>query len=122
MKWEQVRYFKPAEFACKCGCGRGAEEMNEQFVMALDAARKEAGIPFRIKSGFRCAKHNLRVGGVKDSSHTRGLAVDIAVPSSTARLIAVRALMRYFERIGVGGSFVHVDMDPDKQPGVMWVY
>lgn len=122
MNWSKVKYFNPSEFVCQCGCGRGAGEMNEQFMLALDAARKEAGIPFRITSGFRCPSHNARVGGVKDSAHAKGLAADISIVNSAARVIILRALLRYFDRLGVGKRFVHVDMDPSRSVPVMWVY
>ena len=122
MKWERVRYFKPAEFACKCGCGQGPEAMNEQFVLALDAARHDAGFPFWITSGFRCLEHNARVGGKPGSAHTLGLAVDLAVADSVQRMALVRVLLRYFDRMGVGGGFIHVDMNPDKPAGLLWVY
>lgn len=122
MNWSKVKYFNPSEFVCHCGCGRGAGEMSEQFMLALDAARKEAGIPFRIASGFRCPSHNARVGGVKDSAHAKGLAADISIVNSAARVIILRALLRYFDRLGVGKRFVHVDMDPSRSVPVMWVY
>lgn len=33
-----------------------------------------------ITSGYRCQSHNRKVGGVKNSKHTRGQAVDIVCP------------------------------------------
>jgi len=27
-----------------------------------------------------------------------------------------------FTRIGIGKDFIHVDMDPNKEPNVMWTY
>lgn len=122
MNWNKITYFKPTEFVCSCGCGRGADEMNEQFVAALDLARKRAGLPFRVTSGFRCARHNKNVGGAADSSHTRGLAVDIAIQTSAQRYEILTALMGFFDRIGLGKGFIHVDMDPTKVGNVVWVY
>ena len=60
--WDSLRYFKPSEFICKCGCGAGTEEMLRDFMIRLENAREIAGIPFRISSGFRCAKHNKFIG------------------------------------------------------------
>lgn len=37
--------------------------------------------PLYITSFFRCQRHNTDVGGVPNSYHKRGLAVDVAVPS-----------------------------------------
>ena len=70
-----LRFFKPEEFACKCGCGRGYDDMDAGLLRMLDEARALAGIPFSLSSAFRCAKHNKAVGGVADSAHTHGYAV-----------------------------------------------
>ena len=120
MDWTKVKHFKEAEFTCKCGCGRN--NINQQLVMALDMARKEARVPFTVSSGCRCKNHNSRVGGEIDSAHLSGHAVDIAVQGSKHRMAVVKALMRYFDRIGVDKNFIHVDNDPDKPTGVLWVY
>ena len=69
-----LRFFKPEEFACKCGCGRGYDDMDAGLLRMLDEARALAGIPFSLSSAFRCAKHNKAVGGVADSAHTHGYA------------------------------------------------
>lgn len=120
MDWSKIRYFKPEEFACRCGCGYDA--INPQLVAALDMARKDAGIGFTVSSGCRCKDHNKRVGGVADSSHVHGYAVDIQVNNSAHRLRVVKALVRYFDRIGIDKNFIHVDIDPNKPGPAMWVY
>ena len=120
MDWAKIRHFTEDEFACKCGCGKN--NINMQLVAALDMARKDAGIPIRISSGCRCKAHNARVGGVPDSAHVGGYAVDIQITNSADRLRIVKALMRYFDRIGIDKQFVHVDIDPSKPGPAMWVY
>ena len=80
-----LRFFKPEEFACKCGCGRGYDDMDAGLLRMLDEARALAGIPFSLSSAFRCAKHNKAVGGVADSAHTHGYAVDNKCTSSHNR-------------------------------------
>ena len=120
MDWTKVRYFKEEEFACKCGCGYNV--INPQLVMALDMARRDVGIPFTVSSGCRCKAHNKRSGGVPDSSHVTGYAVDIQVKDSSHRFRVVKALLRYFDRIGVDKQFIHVDIDPTKPTPSMWVY
>ena len=42
-----LRFFKPEEFACKCGCGRGYDDMDAGLLRMLDEARALAGIPLR---------------------------------------------------------------------------
>ena len=115
-----LQYFKLSEFECPC-CG--ANEMKTEFVERLDRARDLAGVPFRINSGYRCREHNKAVGGKPSSSHLIGWAADIACLTSSARLKIVRALLDVgFDRIGVAKTFIHVDSDPTKPPGVMWTY
>lgn len=119
MDWSKIRHFKESEFTCKCGCG--ACDMNHQFVAALDLAREKSGVPFQVASGFRCAEHNAKCGGVADSAHTRGYAADIITRGSQHRMLVMRALLQFFDRVGVYQTFIHVDVDPDKPAGVMWV-
>jgi len=115
-----LRYFKLSEFECPC-CGEN--EIKTEFVERLDRARALADVPFRINSGYRCKEHNKAVGGKPSSSHLIGWASDIACLTSSARLKIVRALLDVgFDRIGVAKSFIHVDADPTKAPGVMWTY
>ena len=120
MDWSKIRYFRPEEFACRCGCGYDA--INPQLVAALDMARKDAGIGFTVSSGCRCKGHNAHVGGVADSAHVKGFAVDIQVKNSAHRIKVVKALVRYFDRIGIDKNFIHVDIDPNKPGPAMWVY
>lgn len=42
----------------------------------LDDFRQYWGRPIRVTSGYRCAALNKKVGGVSNSSHKLGLAVD----------------------------------------------
>ena len=97
--------------------------MNLDFLAKLDNAREIAGIPFRINSAFRTPEHNKEVGGKPNSSHLRGLAVDISSTDSRTRFIVLDALIKAgFNRIGVAKSFIHVDDDKDKSERVVWVY
>ena len=90
--------------------------------MKLDLARELAETPFNITSGYRCPKHNKEVGGVKDSAHVSGLAVDITVPDNVARLNIIRGLIiAGFRRIGIGKDFIHADIDKTK-PNNLWLY
>lgn len=113
-----MRYFKPEEFACKCGCGKA--DASAELQEKLDEARALAGVPFIITSGCRCEKHNQKVGGVSRSSHVQGLAADIAINESNKSTILM-ALGKYFDRIGIASNFIHVDVDHSK-PNKMWFY
>lgn len=113
-------YFSLSEFACPC-C-KDSSRVDRNFVAKLDRARGEAKVPFKITSGYRCAKHNSKVGGVKGSAHSRGCAADISVTDSQTRYKALSALLKHFNRVGVAKTFIHVDDDPTKPQGVTWLY
>lgn len=113
INWFKVQYFTKDEFACKCGCA--FNNIDEDVVFMLDTARKLANIPFKINCGCRCEKHNKEVGGVTDSAHTKGLAVDISTRDDRSRFIIIFALLKVgFSRVLLYDTFVHVDMDLTK--------
>jgi hypothetical protein len=56
----------------------GVEENLQALVSdVLDPARKAYGKPISVNSGYRCPKHNLKVGGAVGSQHMRGEAADV---------------------------------------------
>lgn len=71
----RVEYFQPKEFICPC-CSGGL--ITTQLAFNLDILRRAWNAPIRVNSGYRCEKHNEKVGGVKNSRHLLGLAADIA--------------------------------------------
>lgn len=112
--------FKPQEFTCPC-CGRN--EMSRQLLEMLQKARTIANIPFIINSAFRCESHNKKVSKFTNSPHLGGFAVDIKITNSQQRFIIIESLIKAgFKRIGVGETFIHVDIDPSKTPVAMWGY
>jgi uncharacterized protein YcbK (DUF882 family) len=117
-----MRYFKLKEFDSPDLKGSG-QLMDETFLYMLDEARHIANIPFKINSGYRTKEHNKKVGGVKSSSHLKGVAADISCVDSRSRFIILNALQQAgFNRIGIAKSFIHVDYDIDKSLNVIWVY
>lgn len=103
--WQKIKYFKPYEFECNCGCG--LDSISYDLVSKLDLARELAGIYFKINRGISCAKHNKLVGGSATSSHLLGLAVDIKVVDSSARFKILSSLIRAgFTRLGVYKDWV----------------
>lgn len=115
---DEIRFFKLHEFGCGCGCGQS--KMNLSFVKKLDSIRDECGFPFIVNSGFRCRDWMQQVGSIT-SSHGLGLAADIAVTNNLQRLHLVdTALSHLVRRIGIYPTFVHLDVDPNKTPGIWW--
>ena len=106
------KYFKDKE-----------KNMDVDFLAKLDEAREYAGVPFIINSAYRSPEHNAKVGGKPDSSHIKGLAVDISAKDSRTRFLILDALFAVgFTRIGIADSFIHVDSDIDKSQNVIWTY
>lgn len=96
--------------------------MNVDFLAKLDEAREFAGIPFIINSAYRSPEHPESIKR-PTSSHIKGLAVDISATNSRQRGLVLDALRAVgFNRIGIANTFIHVDMDYDKDQDVTWVY
>jgi uncharacterized protein YcbK (DUF882 family) len=94
--------------------------MSQALVDILDSMREEDGRPMRITSGFRTVPHNAQIGGVPNSAHLRGLAVDIACPDSAYRYkIITMALKRGVTRFEIAPAHVHIDIDPTLPKNVM---
>lgn len=99
------------------------KNMDSTFLNKLQEARTIAGVPFSINSGYRTKEHNKKVGGKPDSSHLKGLAVDISCTSSNRRCVVLSSLIKAgFTRIGIGRTFIHVDLDDSKVQNVYWMY
>lgn len=115
-------HFDISEFDSPDEKGSGSY-MQSSTLQMLDDARAIAGIPFKINSGFRTKSHNSYIGGVRDSSHCYGYAVDVHCTDSRGRAIIIDALRKAgFTRFGVANTFIHTDNDPDKDANVMWLY
>lgn len=105
------------------------EGLNEEFVAKLDMARKIAGIPFIITSGFRSPEKNKSIiGSVPDSAHLKGLAVDLRVENAhevslifdAAKEVGITRRIVYVDE-KFQPVHVHLDVDPDKVAEVISV-
>lgn len=75
--WDSIKHFKKSEFICKCGCGLNNIQLD--VVKIADEVREHFGNPAIVTSGTRCSKHNKEVGGVANSRHLKGKAIDMYV-------------------------------------------
>lgn len=85
--WDEIEFFTRNEFKCKCGgkyCDGYPAEMQEAVVKIADAARKHFGKPAYVVSGLRCRRHNANVGGVVNSQHMYGEAIDLRITGVSA--------------------------------------
>ena len=113
------KYFKEEEFECPC-CKEN--KTDSKLITLLDALRDDLGEPMVITSGYRCPEHNEAVGGSENSSHLKGLAADISCATSHDRFKLLSVLFKYFDRIGIAKTFIHVDIDEDKPKQLTWTY
>lgn len=98
--------------------------LKPDFVKALDTARGIAGVPFRITSGYRTPEHNEEVGGMPNSAHTQGLAVDLNCQDNTSRTGILRGLLTCGTPmfIEICSKHIHCDVFPayHKLGDTMW--
>lgn len=116
---DEFEYFKIEDFDCQ---ETGENEMNVNFIHALDHLRKVCGFPFYISSGYRSPTgHSIEKAKEYPGTHGQGIACDIYVTGGRQRMQIVKnATALGFNGIGVAKSFVHVDLRKDKS--VLWCY
>lgn len=102
--WKGIKYFKRSEFKCKCGgkhCNGYPAEMKEKVVRIADDAREHFNAEGTVISGLRCKTHNANEGGVTNSRHMSGKAIDLRIKG-----VSADSLLAYIQ----------------KQPGVRYAY
>ena len=106
------KYFDYDELKCKgANCCGGVAAMNPNLLIALDSIRVLADSPIYVSSGFRCITHNRKVGGVKASYHTQGMAADIYSKNLTIdELYGIIEKVKKVRGIGVYDNFIHIDV------------
>lgn len=79
--WDRIQYFTREECRCKCGgkyCNGYPAEMSETTMLIADEVRRRAGVPLQNNSALRCQRWNAEQGGVANSNHMTGHAIDLA--------------------------------------------
>jgi uncharacterized protein YcbK (DUF882 family) len=120
-----MKYFDVSEFDQKGLKGSGAEFMCKDFLKLCDELRGRYGKPLKVNSGYRSEAYNKEIGGVKNSSHTKVpcKAADFAISSSADRWKFIKCCFELgITRIGIGNSFIHIDIDYDKPTKLIWDY
>lgn len=112
--WSDILYFTKAEFKCKCGgkyCNGFPVQPSKELAKKADMVRKHFNAPMTVSSGIRCKTHNANVGGVYNSYHMTGKAMDFCVRGKSADQV-----LAYVKTIGVrycykiNESYVHMDV------------
>ena len=121
----KLNYFDISEFDQPGRPGSGKDNMDINLLMIVDNMRHRSGIAYTITSGFRDREYNRKIGGVKNSAHCLGKAVDIAAPTSAQKYKIIESALHFgIQRIGVGSNFIHIDIQeqPEKPTEVIWTY
>ena len=114
---KDFKNFTFRELKCKCGgkyCNGYPTGFSYELLSQLQNIRNHFGKPVIITSAVRCTKHNANVGGVKNSKHTQGKAVDFYVKG-----VSYSTLKNYVNTLpynnytyNVSGSVMHHDINP----------
>lgn len=116
--FEGIRYWNPEEFRCRCGeyhapyCDGFPVLPDRTLLELVDDLRHNAGRPGHRSSGIRCYQHNIDQGGVADSRHLKGKALDFYIEGMTGNqlLKAAQADPRTRYAYIIEGQWVHVDV------------
>lgn len=115
--WDDIEYFTREELRCKCGgryCDGFPAEPQELTVRLADRARRHFGRPAHNVSFLRCLEWNRLQGGVANSQHMYGEAMDIRIDGVTASELCAffkeQPEVRYTYEIN--GTNVHFDIPP----------
>lgn len=108
------------ELKCRCGgkyCNGMPVGFSYELLRQLQQIRNYFGKAVIITSAVRCTKHNKNVGGVANSKHTKGTAVDFYVKGvSYSKLNSyVNTLPYKSYKYNVSGSVMHYDINPPEE-------
>lgn len=115
VNWNEVKYFTRDEFKCKCGgkyCNGFPAEPNKVLITVADRVRAHFGKPMTVNSGVRCEAHNAAVGGVANSRHKLGKAMDFKISGKPAdeilAFVKQQPEIRY--AYAINSKSVHMDV------------
>lgn len=107
--------------ACVPACD--ISQLDASLVDRILLAQKMAGLQFVATSGFRSKEYELSKHRKGTSSHCKGLALDVSARDSFTRFkILVAAVLTGIPRIGVGKTFLHLDIDESKAHPIIFHY
>lgn len=114
--WRDIRYWSKEEFQCRCGgkyCDGFPQEPDEKLVKLADRVRTYFGRPGYSSSGLRCKTWNEIQGGVRNSRHMEGKALDFRIAGSTAQqvLAFIQNLPGVRYAYDIDGTYVHMDVE-----------
>ena len=116
VNWEEVKFFDRSEFKCNCGgkhCNGFPAEPHPLLVKVADRVRGHFGAAAIISSGVRCETHNANVGGVSNSRHLYGKAMDFRISGRKAAQVLEYVLTQPEIRYAydIDGTYIHMDVE-----------
>lgn len=117
------KHFKPGEFT-NAQKTHTVSELKPEAVDLWDKCRDECGFAWKIVSGYRTAEENAKTpNSASDSAHVTREAIDIECTDSLKRQIIIDVARKNgVKRIGIGKTFVHLDISKTLPQNVTWVY
>ena len=127
-------YFQDQRDKLMCGCGCGLKAPRRAVEM-LYTVRIIMNIPIIVNSSIRCKKHNVDIGGSKNSIHlpydSRGgylgeCAFDIVAESRLKHHLHEWRLIQVCQFVGFTGighrdnTFLHIDNRVERYDGVAY--
>ena len=106
-----TEHFKYEKLVCPCCKLLKITPRVYKHMRKLERLRQIVGIKFGINSGYRCSKHNTKVGSEETSQH-RLFATDIQPLTDDPRDVLTvyrAALSLKFKGVGLYTTFVHID-------------
>lgn len=120
--WQEYKNFTKKEFDCK---STGENNMQHDFMVILEAIRKDYNKPMRVTSGYRSKTHPIEAKKLhSNGEHTQGTCADIYCDNGSDRYALVTIALRHgITRIGIASTFIHLGVGGNKLPNyVIWEY
>ena len=114
----RIKNFNEKELSCKCACRMF--NMDEEFLIRLQAFRYILNMPMTITSAGRCKAHNKAVGGVDSSCHQcetkKATAVDFTCRDLHKAYELARRTELFNEIIWYQNkNFIHLGLDRNQK-------
>lgn len=98
----ETKNFTAKEFRCECNgkyCCGFPDYMKVNELRHIQTIRDHYGKPMKITCGLRCPTENKNVGGIKNSKHLTGQAVDFYIPGVSDTLENRKKSIKYIKTL-----------------------
>lgn len=96
----RCKNFTPSEFVCPCGtCTGYPDYMRDNMLTLIQLVRDKYKKPVIITSALRCKNENRLAGGVPNSRHLTGQAIDYYINGVTTTLTGRKNLIKFLNTL-----------------------